>query len=71
MKSKRSKACDISPATKKIVYARDNGRCIICGKRGNPNSHFIKRSQRRFRNTRECCYIVSRLPLSRGFWSKM
>lgn len=45
MKSKRSKACDIPPNVKKIVYERDNGRCIICGKRGNPNAHFVKRGQ--------------------------
>ena len=46
MKSKRSKACDISPATKKIVYARDNGRCINCNNKkgvGKPNAHFIAR----------------------------
>ena len=43
--SKRSNACDIKPKVKKVVYERDNGRCIICGKRGNPNAHFIKRSQ--------------------------
>lgn len=33
MKSKRSKACDISATTKKIVWERDNQRCIICGDR--------------------------------------
>ena len=46
--SKRSKACDISQATKKKVWKRDNERCIICG-RWVPvscaNAHYIKRSQ--------------------------
>jgi len=45
MKSKRSKACDISQKTKKIVFARDGGACIICGKSGLPNSHYISRAK--------------------------
>lgn len=44
-KSKRAKACDISPKVKLIVLERDNGRCILCGRRGNPNAHYKKRSQ--------------------------
>lgn len=44
-KSKRSKACDIPIEVKAVVQKRDNGKCIICGKRGFPNSHYIKRSQ--------------------------
>lgn len=44
-KSKRAKACDISTKVRQIVYERDNGRCVLCGRRGFPNSHFIKRSQ--------------------------
>ena len=44
-KSKRAKACEISTKVRQIVYARDNGRCVLCGRRGNPNAHFIKRSQ--------------------------
>ena len=44
-KSKRSKACDIPIEVKVVVQKRDNGKCIICGKRGFPNSHYIKRSQ--------------------------
>lgn len=45
MKSKRSKATDITMKTKQKVYDRDNGTCIICGRPGMPNSHYIKRSK--------------------------
>lgn len=45
MKSKRTKACEISQQTKRRVFERDNGRCIICGKAGIPNAHYIRRSQ--------------------------
>ena len=46
--SKRSKACDISQATKKKVWKRDNEHCIICGKWvpvSCANAHFIPRSK--------------------------
>lgn len=43
--SKRAKACDISQSVKRIVFERDNGFCIVCGKKGVPNSHYIKRGQ--------------------------
>ena len=46
--SKRSKACEISQATKKKVWKRDNEHCIICGKWvpvSCANAHYIKRSQ--------------------------
>jgi 5-methylcytosine-specific restriction endonuclease McrA len=46
VKSKRSKACDISKAVKDAVWERDGGRCIICGSyQAMPNSHYIKRSR--------------------------
>lgn len=46
MKSKMSKACDISPKVKAIVFERDKGLCIVCGKWGGiPNAHYIRRSQ--------------------------
>ena len=45
MKSKRSKACDISKKIKQIVWKRDNKQCVICGKPGAPNSHYIRRSK--------------------------
>ena len=47
MKSKRSKACDISQKVKEIVWNRDNKRCIFCGKyvpKFCANAHFKKRS---------------------------
>ncbi|MEA5060025.1 MAG: hypothetical protein VB049_08350 [Candidatus Pelethousia sp.] len=45
-KSRRAKACDITPATKRKVFARDGGCCIFCGNSYNvmPNAHFIPRS---------------------------
>lgn len=42
--SKRAKATDIPMKVKKKVYERDNGLCVICGKRGAPNSHYISRN---------------------------
>lgn len=47
MRSKRTKALDISPAVKKRVWERDGGCCVLCGSRVNcmPNAHFIPRSQ--------------------------
>ena len=46
MKSKRSKACDISQKVKQIVWDRDNQCCIYCGNHyAMPNAHFIPRSK--------------------------
>ena len=48
MKSKRTKALEISEKTKLIVWERDNQQCIFCHKWVPiqcANSHFIKRSQ--------------------------
>ena len=46
MKSKRAKACDIRPSTKKKVWERDRQHCIICGNfQAMPNAHFIPRSK--------------------------
>ena len=45
LKSKRSRACDIPPKVKKAVWIRDNGRCVFCGRLGNPNAHFISRAK--------------------------
>lgn len=43
-KHKRTKACEISQKTKLIVYERDGGCCIFCGKIGLPEAHVIPRS---------------------------
>lgn len=43
-KHKRTKACEISKKTKLIVYERDGGCCIFCGKIGLPEAHVIARS---------------------------
>lgn len=43
--SKRSIACDIPIKVKRIVAERDNDTCIICGRRGIPESHYIRRGQ--------------------------
>lgn len=43
-KHKRTKACEISKKTKLIVYERDRGCCIFCGKIGLPEAHVIPRS---------------------------
>ena len=47
MKSKRTKSVDISARVKNIVWARDNGRCVVCGCNANvmPNAHYIPRSK--------------------------
>jgi Restriction endonuclease len=46
MKSKRSKACDISAKTKLIVWNRDGGKCILCESSvAMPNAHYIPRSK--------------------------
>jgi len=46
MKSKRSKACDISSRVKREVWERDNYHCVICGSSlASPNAHFIPRSK--------------------------
>lgn len=46
MKSKRSKATDIPPKIKNIVWERDNKQCIICGNyNAMPNAHYISRAK--------------------------
>lgn len=45
MKSRRSKACDITQSVKKKVWERDGGRCILCGSPyAMPNAHYISRA---------------------------
>ena len=43
--SKRAKACQIPQKVKAIVYERDNERCIVCGRRGFPDAHYVPRSK--------------------------
>ena len=45
MKSKRTKALEITKKVKERVYERDGGLCVMCGSVGMPNAHFIARSQ--------------------------
>ena len=46
MKTKRTKACDITKKVKDLVWERDGRKCIICGSPyAFPNSHFVRRSQ--------------------------
>lgn len=45
-KSKRAKACDITPEVKETVWERDNYACVFCGKvYASPNAHYIARSK--------------------------
>ena len=41
----RTKSLQISPKTKRVVYERDGGRCVLCGAPGDPVAHYISRSQ--------------------------
>lgn len=43
--NKRTKALQIPPGVKRIVYDRDGGRCILCGAPGDPVCHVISRAQ--------------------------
>jgi len=45
MKSKRTKACEITPEVRAIVEERDEGRCIFCNAPGRGEAHFVNRSQ--------------------------
>lgn len=45
MKSQRSKATNISPKVKQIVWERDGHKCIFCGSyNAMPNVHVISRA---------------------------
>lgn len=35
----------ITQQVKDTVYARDDGKCIVCGSPGNPCCHVVRRSQ--------------------------
>ena len=42
---KMTKATSIPNEVKRKVYMRDGGKCVVCGKPGIPNAHYIRRSQ--------------------------
>lgn len=43
---RETKATSISAATKKAVWQRDFGRCVLCGSiNAGPHCHFVRRSQ--------------------------
>ena len=42
---KQTKATGITAAVKQAVLERDGGRCVLCGKQGNPWCHYISRAQ--------------------------
>lgn len=41
---KRTRACNISQKTKKIVFQRDHGQCIFCKQKGLPEAHVVSRA---------------------------
>lgn len=43
--TKRTRALAISPEVKRRVYERDDGKCVVCGRFGNPWCHYISRGQ--------------------------
>ena len=46
MKSKLTKALDISQKTKQIVWERDNFCCVVCGSPyAMPNAHYLSRGK--------------------------
>lgn len=62
-KSKRAKATAIPQEVKEKVLLRDDYKCIICGKAGIPNAHYIRRSQRRTWHRAKHRNTMSSLPL--------
>ena len=43
---RETKATSISTSTKKEVWLRDFGRCVLCGSiNAGPHCHFVRRSQ--------------------------
>lgn len=46
MRSRVSRACDISPTVRKAVLQRDGERCILCGRQqGLQAAHYISRAR--------------------------
>ena len=44
-KARRTKALEIPVGVKNAVSERDGGACVWCAERGEPNAHYIPRSQ--------------------------
>ena len=42
--NKRTQSLNINRATRQAVFERDNGCCILCGKPGFPEAHYISRA---------------------------
>jgi len=42
---RQTKLTNISKDVKEAVYERDDGCCVLCGRPGLPNAHYIPRSQ--------------------------
>lgn len=42
---RETKATAIPASVKQTVYQRDGGRCIFCGKNGQPVAHIVRRSR--------------------------
>ena len=40
---RQTKYTSISASVKKTVYLRDNGRCVLCGRPGDPWCHVVSR----------------------------
>lgn len=43
--TERAKALQIPKEVKKAVYERDKGLCVVCGRQGLPEAHYIPRSK--------------------------
>lgn len=41
----RTKSLGIPKSVRERVWARDGGLCVICGRPGAPNAHYIGRAQ--------------------------
>ena len=42
---RQTRATSIPAAVKQAVWERDGGRCVLCGRSGNPWCHYISRAQ--------------------------
>ena len=42
---RQTRATSIPAAVKQVVWERDCGRCVLCGRPGNPWCHYISRAQ--------------------------